>query len=67
VLKNPRRLIVASLLLLVVACGAAFAMVLRVLPSSFWLSLTTFLSSVGGLFLGILWAASYVGERRRRD
>jgi hypothetical protein len=66
-LKSPRKLILSSVLLLVAACGAAFAMVLGVFPPSFWLSGTVFLSSVGGVFIGVLGAALYVGERRHRD
>ncbi|GEM_PF-1084454 len=66
-LKATRRLILSGLFLLVAAWGLVFAIVLGAVPSYLWLSIVGYIGSAAGLFLGLLGAASYVGERRRRD
>jgi ABC-type transport system involved in cytochrome c biogenesis permease component len=37
------------------------------IPSPLWLSILTYFVCVGGLFLGAIGVAVYVGERRRSD
>jgi len=64
-LKSPLRLILIAFFLLVVGVAIPFLMVLGVIPSALTLSVVAYGSSVGGLFLGILGAALYVGEHRR--
>ncbi len=56
-----------ALALLLTACGLAFAMVMHAIPSPLWLSFVTYFASIGGLFLGVIGAAMYFGERRDRD
>ena len=61
------RLTVAGFALVLAGAVLPFLMVIGVLPSTLWLSFVAYGSSVSGLFLGLLGAASIVYERRRRD
>lgn len=62
---NPRNLMLIGLALLVVGAVLPFLMVVQVVPSLLILSVVSYLSSVGGLFLGILGLAGTAGKMRR--
>jgi hypothetical protein len=64
---RPNRLFVAGLALVLAGAVLPFLMVIGVLPSSLWLNFVAYISSVAGLFLGILSAAAFVAVRRRGD
>ncbi len=66
-LKSSFRLLLLAFILLVVGVVLPFLIMLGVIPSALTLSMVAYGSSVSGLFLGILGAALYVGEHRRRD
>ncbi len=64
-LKN--RLIVIGFFLALTGAVLPFLTVMGVFESSFPLNFIAFISSVIGLFLGVIGTATYVGEERRRD
>lgn len=64
---RPNRLFLAGLALVVAGAVLPFLMVIGVLPNSLWLSFLAYISSVAGLFLGILSAAAIFATRRRQD
>ena len=41
-----------------------FLMIMGIVPASLWLSFVTYISSVTGLFLGIIGAATFVAGHR---
>jgi hypothetical protein len=61
---HPRYLLVAALFLLVLGFILPFLMILKVIPSTFFLNFLAFTSSVIGLFIGFIGIAVY---RRRRE
>ena len=63
---RPNRLFVAGLALVVAGAVLPFLMVLGVLPSTLFLSFAAYISSITGLFLGILSAAAIYSDRRRK-
>jgi hypothetical protein len=64
---RPNRLFVAGLILVVLGAVLPFLMVLGVLPSTLFLSFASYISSVTGLFLGILSAAAIYSTKRRKE
>ncbi len=65
---RPLKLVLIGFLLVLLGAVLPFLMVIRVLEASFLLSFISYGASVGGLFLGVIGAASYVGKvKRRRD
>ncbi len=62
---NPRRLIFLGFLLVLAGAVLPFLMVIRLLDASLWLSFVSYGSSVSGMFVGLLGAASIIGERNR--
>ena len=65
---RPLRLILIGFVLVLLGAVLPFLMVIRVVETSFLLSFLSYGASVGGLFLGLIGAASYVGNvRSRRD
>ncbi len=64
---RANRLFLAGLALVVTGAVLPFLMVIGVLPNSLWLSFVAYISSVAGLFLGILSAAAIFANRRRED
>lgn len=65
---RPLKLVLIGFLLVLLGAVLPFLMVIRVLEASFLLSFISYGASVGGLFLGVIGAASYVGNvKRRRD
>ena len=65
---KPLKLIFIGFLLVLLGAVLPFLMVIRVLEASFLLTFLAYGASVGGLFVGLLGAASYVGNvRKRRD
>lgn len=64
---RPNKLFVAGFLLVLAGAVLPFLMVIGLLPGSLWLSFVSYISSITGLFLGILSAAAIVEVRRRRD
>ncbi len=53
--------------LLVIGWVLPVLMVLKLIEASFFLSFLSHGASVGGLFLGLIGAARYAGEVRKRD
>ncbi len=64
---QSRRLIIIAFFLLLAGAIVPFLMVIQVLGSSFLLNFAVYIASVGGLFLGIIGIATYVGETRKQD
>ena len=65
-MKTNRLLFIAFLMVL---AGAVlpFLMVIKVVPSTFLLNFIAYGVSIGGLFLGVIGTAQYVGKRDRGD
>lgn len=65
--KRPRNLIILAIPMLLFGVAMPFAMIIRIVESTFFLNFAAFTVSVAGLFLGVLGIASYVGDARRRE
>lgn len=65
--RHPRRFIILAFFMLLAGAILPFLMIIGVLESTFLLNFTAYIVSVGGLFLGIIGIAMYVGEARSRD
>ena len=62
---NPNRLIFIGFLMVLSGAVLPFLMVIRVVDASLWLSFVAYGNSVGGLFLGLIGAASIAGRHSR--
>ena len=64
--SNTKILIIATILLV---CGAGFPflMIIKVVPTTFWLSFLSYGSSVVGLVLGMYGVTTLVIRRRKAD
>lgn len=62
---RPLHLILLGFVLSVAGVALPFSMLIQILPSTFPLNFLAFLSSISGLILGIIGAASYVRGRRK--
>ena len=65
--RHPRRFIIIAFFMLFAGAVLPFLMIIGVLESTFLLNFTAYIVSVGGLFLGIIGIAMYVGEARNED
>jgi len=63
---TPVRMIVLGMLLAIAGVILPLLMVIKVLPSTFFLNFFSYFLSMGGTFLGIIGAAMYVRFRRRK-
>jgi hypothetical protein len=61
---QPKYLLIVAFLLLVLGFILPFLMILRVIPSTFFLNFLAYTSSVIGLVMGLIGIAVY---RRRRE
>ena len=61
------RLLIIGFVLVLAGAVLPFLMVLRVIEPSFLMSFVSYAASVGGVFLGVLGVAQYVGTHRQRD
>ena len=61
----PWALILIGFLFVVLGMVLPFLMVIRVIPSTFFLNFLSYGISLTGLFLGIIGASSYVQNRRK--
>lgn len=63
------RLVVIGFFCVLAGAVLPFLIVLDLLPSTFFLNFLAYGLSTGGLFLGVIGVATYVGEKRskRRD
>lgn len=59
------RLIVIGFLLVLLGAVLPFLIVVRLVPSTFFLNFLAYGASTIGLFLGVIGVATYVGEKRR--
>ncbi len=64
---SPVKMILLGLFLVVLGVVLPFLMVLKIIQSTFFLNFFSYAASLAGLFLGLIGAASYVRERRRKD
>jgi hypothetical protein len=65
---HSRKLFIFGFLGVLLGAVLPFLMVIGVVKASFFLSFLSYGASVAGLFMGVLGAATYVGEsRRKRD
>ncbi|MBE0408984.1 MAG: hypothetical protein IBX69_04550 [Anaerolineales bacterium] len=64
---EPVRIIVFGFVLVLLGFILAFLMTIGIIAPTFLLGLVTYLSSFGGLFIGIMGSALYVRDRRRQD
>ena len=61
------RTVILGFLLVLFGFVAPFLMVLRVIPSSFWLSFLSHAASVSGLFLGLVGVSSYITTYKKKS
>lgn len=62
------KLIAIGFVLVLIGAVLPFVIVIRLLPSTFFLNFIAFAASTAGIFLGVIGVAVNVGEaRRRRD
>ena len=61
------RLLLIGFLMVLAGAILPFLIVIGVFESTYLLNLIAFVSSVVGVFLGILGSAMYVGEKKRKD
>jgi membrane associated rhomboid family serine protease len=66
-MRSLSRLLIAGFLLVLAGAVLPFLMVIGIFESSFFLNFVAYAASVVGLFLGIIAAATFVGESRRKD
>lgn len=64
---EPVTIILFGFILVVLGFVLAILMTLGTIQPNLFLGLVTYLSSFGGLFFGIMGAALYVREQRRRN
>ncbi len=60
------RYIVIGFFLVLIGAVLPFLMVLRMVPSTFFLNFFAFSASVAGLFLGVIGVATHMGVERRK-
>jgi len=65
-LYRPGRFIVIALFMLLAGSVLPMLMIVGVLESTFLLNFISYIISVGGLFLGIIGIAMYVGKERNK-
>jgi hypothetical protein len=63
ILDHPLKLIIIGFVLLVIGFLLPFLIILQVLESTFFLNFAAYLSSVSGLFLGVIGVAMYMKKR----
>lgn len=63
--KRPRSLLCIALALLMLGWVIPFLMVLKVLPSTFFMNFLSWGASVSGFYLGILAVAGLVRKQRK--
>lgn len=61
---SPRWMIFIGILLMVAGVVLPFLMLLKIIPSTFFLNFLAFTASMGGLMLGMSGIALYVRENR---
>ncbi|MBI5842768.1 MAG: hypothetical protein HZB19_21970 [Chloroflexi bacterium] len=64
-MKSPRFLLTFGLILLLLGWILPFLMVLKIVPSTFFLNFFSWGASVGGLFLGMIGLAMLTTIKRR--
>jgi hypothetical protein len=64
---HPRNLILIGIVLLVLGFVVPFLMVIRIIPSSFFLNFLSYAASMLGLFLGMVGVVMYVRIHRHRN
>jgi hypothetical protein len=60
------RLILIGFFCVLTGAVLPFLIVLKLVPSTFFLNFLAFGASTVGLFLGVIGVATYVGDRRRK-
>jgi len=63
---SPRILVGIGFVLVVIGVVVPFLMVMKIIPSTFFLNFLSFTASVSGLIMGMYGAAMYVREHRRK-
>jgi len=63
---RPWQLILLGFILSMMGVILPLLMVIQILPSTFFLNFFSYAASLTGLFLGIIGAASYVRENRKK-
>lgn len=66
-MRRPVTLMVLGFLLMLLGVVLPFVMVLHLVEASFFLVFVSFIGSMGGMFLGMIGAATYVHEYRDRN
>ena len=64
-MKSPRLLVGLGLILMLLGIVLPFLILIKVLESTFFLNFFAYGASVGGLFLGIIGAATWVRTRKQ--
>ena len=63
---RPWQLILLGFILSIMGVFLPLLMVIQILPSTFFLNFFSYAASLTGLFLGLIGAASYVRENRKK-
>lgn len=66
-IPNPVRLIILGGIMVLFGFCASFAMVLRLVDATFWLSFLAYIGSMLGVFLGLLGVLGYNSQRNTWD
>lgn len=63
---TPGKWILIGFVLVVIGVALPFLMVMKIVPSTFFLNFLAFVASVSGLIMGMYGSAMYVREQRRK-
>lgn len=66
-ITHPVRLIYIGFILVLLGAVLPFLMVMRIIPSTFFLNFFSYAATMSGLFLGMIGAATYVRVHRKKD
>lgn len=65
-MRNLNKLIVIGFFLVLAGAVLPFLMMMGVIASTFFLSFLSYGASIAGLFMGVIGAATHVGEEKRK-
>ena len=63
----PKKIILIGFLLVLLGAVIPWLIILRVIPSTFFLNFFAYAASISGLFMGIIGVAFYTRDRPRKE
>ena len=66
-MNHSRTILIIAFILVLIGAVLPFLMVIKLVTSSFLLNFIAYGTSIGGLFLGVIGAAQYVGTHRNQS